>query len=266
MLYSFFPTTKQFSKVLLFPFAFPIRENCCIKRLLSHVQDFFSFFAPFTLISLQKASSLQKGLPLVLCREQGTRGGEGGGQTVPLTFQRMWYLGPCSTPYLPYRSHLSPICVLVSANTWYERKKEKTKRPGIRRKCLLCLDAETMPTQTSALCFSSGCHALVCLSGKYRRTNLHTSGVNWGRGSVSQCNVQLECMWKPNLRRRLNPNKVCAIVWVRAVWTSLLWTHSRLKKRWGSFVSAYINFSINNFKTLDELATPLELEQSTTEI
>lgn len=137
------------------------RDNCCI-RSCHHVYRILYICCPFTLIALQICLTSPKGLPLVLCRVQGIaitarrarlvrahverktpedpadtphkevaflqqhsqwkRGGRAAA-SLPLAFQRMWYFGPCSSPYLPSQSHPSLICVLLSANTWYERKR-----------------------------------------------------------------------------------------------------------------------------------------------
>lgn len=78
--------------------------------------------------------------------------------------------GPCSNFNCPYRSHTSLffffsfLCVL-------DIKKQKKR---IRLKCLLVsMISQTMPTQTSALCLFSDCHALFVSLGN-ASTQIHT--------------------------------------------------------------------------------------------
>lgn len=85
---------------------------------------------------------------------------------------------------------LTQACFFFSLRTWYETNKKR-----IRLKCLLVsMISQTMPTQTSALCSFSDCHALFVSLGNVSSTQTHTNshslvrsggkvvekGVDWG--------------------------------------------------------------------------------------
>lgn len=114
------------------------------------------------------------------------------------------------------------LCVLdMKKNIW------------IRLKCLLVsMSSQTMPTQTSALCLFSDCHALFASLGERVNTNTHKltrfvgsegkeeqkDGEEWINEGIFllKCDIQqsAECMWKPNPLCPSSPNKLCIIVWV----------------------------------------------------
>lgn len=191
------------------------------------------FFLPLYTDCSSECLTSPKGLPLVLCRLQGiaitawkarlleptqrgrrqkilqthhtnkwpsrssiaNRKRRESRRSLPLAFQRTWYFAPCSTPYLPYRSHSSlfKICVLLSANTWHERTRKPLNQTEVPPSHGRWNDAHTDNSTLFVLRLSRSC---LSLQEVRRHANLHSFGVYcegsvWVRESVSPCNVQL---------------------------------------------------------------------------
>lgn len=94
-------------------------------------------------------------------------------------------------------TNLTQACFFFFSFLYDMKRKEKKKKTRIRLKCLLVsIISQTMPTQTSALCLFSVCHALfvspgntsthkhshsfVGSGGKKRRERMEGKGVGGG--------------------------------------------------------------------------------------
>lgn len=123
--------------------------------------------------------------------------------------------------FLIVLTNLTQAFFFFPLRTWYEKK------IWIGLKCLLVsMSSQTMPTQISALCLFSDCHALFASLGE--RVNTNTHKLTWFVGSegkeeqkdgeewinegifLLKCDIQqsAECMWKPNPLCPSSPNKL----------------------------------------------------------
>lgn len=89
-------------------------------------------------------------------------------------------VGPCHNADHPFQSHPSLFFPFFLCILDMKRRKKKNR---IRLKCLLLsMISETVPTQTSALCLFSDCHALfVFRCGTCQQTSTHTLAQFVGR-------------------------------------------------------------------------------------
>lgn len=240
------------------PFAFPFQETTAAYALVVACTGLFLLLPLYTDCS-SECLARPKGLPhvqgytatsrkarLVQAAQRGRRATRTSGKrresrrARPLAFPRMWRFGPCSSSYLlPRWSHLSLICVLLSANTWCERKRKALNRTEVPPQHGRRHNAHT---DSTLFILRLSCSPL-SLQEECWHTNLHTHGPNWGQAgapvrpgkSAGRCDVQLSARESQKPLCQLSPNKVCALVWVLAVWMSLPWTGSQLKLQFAQF-------------------------------